>query len=57
MLYCGEVCSLNDPWCFAASHCFIAFYVSVCLELIAALCDGAKHYSNPVGAILSYVLY
>jgi len=28
-----------------------AFYHSVYLEVIAAVCNGTKHYSNRVGAI------
>jgi len=28
-----------------------AFYHSVSLEVIAAVCNGTKHYSNRVGAI------
>jgi len=33
-----------------------AFYKSVCLEVIAELCNGAKHFKNRDGGIHTYVI-
>jgi len=43
----GKACRKpNDPWSFGASQPHDAFYQSVYLEVIAALCSDATHYSN-----------
>ena len=46
-----EVCSLNDPWSFAASNSLMHFYTLMYLEVITVL-----HYDNYDGNIHACVL-